>query len=185
MPTPHCVPGQRERRVQQGAGCRGGCAEEKHEQLRREETHKGSHTQASERRKRRDRRSPPRSRRRGRPSGQLRVRGIPPPSGVPGGRAESSPDPSHFRRCLSRRQQLAGISASFPFGSGCTLCPLTAIKSPELARCPRVSRASIHSKPRSIFHSAPVCSRRRWPGPAQLTATKVPARDSKDRALLS
>lgn len=42
-----------------------------------------------------------------------------------------------FIRCLTRLQQLAGISASFPFGSGCTLRPRLAIKSRELMIAPR------------------------------------------------
>lgn len=64
-----------------------------------------------------------------------------------------SQNPSRFIRCLTQLQQLAGISASFPFGSGCTLRPRLAIKSRELATAPGVRGASIRSA--LIFQSSP------------------------------
>lgn len=55
---------------------------------------------------------------------------------------EAHKPPHHFIRCLVLLRQLAGMSASFPFGSGCTLRPLTDIKpwSPALPW----SQASLH-----------------------------------------
>lgn len=77
-----------------------------------------------------------------------------------------------FIRCFTRLQQLAGISASFPFGSGCTLRPRLAIKSRELMIAPR----SEEPPPRSalVFQS-----RRGFLEPAQLVATRVPAREAR------
>lgn len=77
-----------------------------------------------------------------------------------------------FIRCFTRLQQLAGISASFPFGSGCTLSPRLAIKSRELMIAP----GSEEPPPRSalVFQS-----RRGFLEPAQLVATRVPARKAR------
>lgn len=77
-----------------------------------------------------------------------------------------------FIRCFTRLQQLAGISASFPFGSGCTLRPRLAIKSRELMIAP----GSEEPPPRSalVFQS-----RRGFLEPAQLVATRVPAREAR------
>lgn len=95
-------------------------------------------------------------------------------------RGESSQSPSHFLRCLPQQQQLAGISASFPFGSDCTLHPPTAIKGPGAHQVPW-GQTSLHPF-NTQRHFPQLC--RGEGGLIQRRATRAPAREGRGCALL-